>query len=824
MALAARLPLAAWRNEVCVRTIRIVGLDLTDWAAAGKVRAQVRLRPDTPGAALIDLATVTTAAAEGIKLESVAITDGVPTSTLALRINKTTMEALPYSGEIGDDSRFFWALQLNGVTRNLAEFWALANVMDSGDAPANRPASYGSAMRAPPPWAASTLTFADQTISVSIDGADILSSIASEARGYRDDTAAERQAAESSAQSSATSAGFAEEFAGPAYETVEAGEGATAEGYFFRVRMGTTPETYTRYQRTATGSVVAAPLASTAELASQGGAAIVKHMLATPGAVLYSLADLASQFVLPAQFGITGNGDETAKIQDAINYGALAGREVRLGGFTRLNVTGLTCPGGTNINLGETELFLMDGSNQPILRTAQDAFHGNRPTKKVRIVGRTPLNCNATGQDERGADGVWLAGVRFTGVDGLEFKIGVRGSKRFAIWLTNVTDFVVESEIFHDSGDPVHNKDGLHINGDSSNGRYHVIVHNGNDDAVALNADDNAPENDFGAPFTTEAISGPISDVSGYLLGINCLQGIRLLAAQNNIIGGTHVIRGGYSNYAFNFAPYGLGDGGRYEGVEIDADAEHYALDTLESSFGIILIPPTEQAYTKPSTIRLKQVVRRVRAEGVSSGENRYTMRIDAARAHIRVDYLEEQNAANPVGIYCGANFASKTESLRIDKWVRSGERVSADYLIQVAERRTIDTLSIGSVTLSLPIEKAAVQISGGQGAFVRNLSLGDMRPDLFDPAAAPVELASANGGQINLPECSPAYLSAPTYVVTGAQGDAPEVFPPRAKGTTAQRPPYVEAGYVYADTTLAKPVVKGIDGAWREVAQGGAV
>ena len=68
MALAARLPLAAWRYELCVRTIRIVGLDLTDWAAAGKVRAQVRLRPDTPGAALIDLTTVTTASAEGIKL------------------------------------------------------------------------------------------------------------------------------------------------------------------------------------------------------------------------------------------------------------------------------------------------------------------------------------------------------------------------------------------------------------------------------------------------------------------------------------------------------------------------------------------------------------------------------------------------------------------------------------------------------------------------------------------------------------------------------------------------------------------------------------
>ena len=70
------------------------------------------------------------------------------------------------------------------------------------------------------------------------------------------------------ASASATNARFAEEFSGPSYASVALGEAATTEGQFFRVPVGTTPETYTRYQRTAAGSVEAASLATTADLAS----------------------------------------------------------------------------------------------------------------------------------------------------------------------------------------------------------------------------------------------------------------------------------------------------------------------------------------------------------------------------------------------------------------------------------------------------------------------------------------------------------------------------------------------------------------------------
>ena len=88
--------------------------------------------------------------------------------------------------------------------------------------------------------------------------------------------------AQSAAAAAQTSARFAEEFSGPAYADIAAGEAATTEGQFFRVPVGTTPETYTRYQRTASGSVEAAPLATTLELDT------VSKRISTATAALYA--------------------------------------------------------------------------------------------------------------------------------------------------------------------------------------------------------------------------------------------------------------------------------------------------------------------------------------------------------------------------------------------------------------------------------------------------------------------------------------------------------------------------------------------------------
>ncbi|MFC3579137.1 hypothetical protein [Sphingomonas hylomeconis] len=189
MATAARLPLAAWRNELCVRTIRFVGLDLT----GVDMRMQIRLRPDAPGAPLIALATVTTASAEGLKLDSVTTVAGIPTSTVVLRINKTTMTnaaMVPYGGEPGADTGLSYAIQLGGTsvgaTRVYGPFIVLANVMDSDGAPTGLVSGYGNAASGMLPWSAAQLTFGDDVINISIDGIDLLAPLVAAAQAARD--------------------------------------------------------------------------------------------------------------------------------------------------------------------------------------------------------------------------------------------------------------------------------------------------------------------------------------------------------------------------------------------------------------------------------------------------------------------------------------------------------------------------------------------------------------------------------------------------------------------------------------------------------------
>lgn len=98
MANVAYLPIQVDRYGAAVRQIYIKGLDLSGIA----MRAQVRLGGDVPGAPLVDLQTVANGNAEGLRLVDVT-TDagGLPTSHVEMVINETTIEALPYSGELG---------------------------------------------------------------------------------------------------------------------------------------------------------------------------------------------------------------------------------------------------------------------------------------------------------------------------------------------------------------------------------------------------------------------------------------------------------------------------------------------------------------------------------------------------------------------------------------------------------------------------------------------------------------------------------------------------------------------------------------------------
>lgn len=83
------LPLTVQRGTPFVYRIDFPGLDLTTAGFA----AQVRLYRDQPGAPLISLIAAQPLA-EGLSIEVATDADGIPTSTLQIRINETTIEQL----------------------------------------------------------------------------------------------------------------------------------------------------------------------------------------------------------------------------------------------------------------------------------------------------------------------------------------------------------------------------------------------------------------------------------------------------------------------------------------------------------------------------------------------------------------------------------------------------------------------------------------------------------------------------------------------------------------------------------------------------------
>ncbi|QCB42989.1 SGNH/GDSL hydrolase family protein [Sphingomonas sp. PAMC26645] len=191
MATAASLTLDVWRNdELYEFPLRVRGPDLTGVA----MRAQVRLAPDTPGAPLVDLALVTNGNAEGIRLAGVSLVDGVFTNDVRIRLNKSTRQALPYAGELGDAALLALAFQIAGRTRLFGNMRILAHAIDSDAAPTSRPASYG-AQVSNAPSAGATLTIGtDDVVEVTIDGADLVSLSVVRAEDARDEAIAAQAA------------------------------------------------------------------------------------------------------------------------------------------------------------------------------------------------------------------------------------------------------------------------------------------------------------------------------------------------------------------------------------------------------------------------------------------------------------------------------------------------------------------------------------------------------------------------------------------------------------------------------------------------------
>lgn len=103
-----RRDLIANRWEPFVHTFDFEGFNLTGAA----IIAQVRLTPDASGSALIDLTTVGSVGTQGITITGTSTVGSVTTTHLSMRINESTMEALPAPTEVGDDLTLYWDMQI----------------------------------------------------------------------------------------------------------------------------------------------------------------------------------------------------------------------------------------------------------------------------------------------------------------------------------------------------------------------------------------------------------------------------------------------------------------------------------------------------------------------------------------------------------------------------------------------------------------------------------------------------------------------------------------------------------------------------------------
>jgi len=82
--------LTAYRWQPFVNSIEVEGVDL----GAASISLQLRLYPDALGDALLTLTRNDNPSAQGIAVRDSAIIAGLPTQTLQIRINETTLEQL----------------------------------------------------------------------------------------------------------------------------------------------------------------------------------------------------------------------------------------------------------------------------------------------------------------------------------------------------------------------------------------------------------------------------------------------------------------------------------------------------------------------------------------------------------------------------------------------------------------------------------------------------------------------------------------------------------------------------------------------------------
>ena len=457
MTSVAYLPIVADRYGPLVRHLYVVGLDLTGVA----MRAQIRFSGDSPGKPYVDLLTVTNGNAQGLRLVDVTTdAQGLPTSHVEIVINETTMEGLPYAGELGDAVQFAWDMQITlaGRKRRLAkgEFEITGDgVTGAEGAPINRPIGYGRPVQPiTSPWKAARLTFGEEQVTVQIVDAELVAPLALAAKTSADSAEADAALAGIAAASAQAVTRY--------FTTRAAGEAASVVDQAFATDDGAGNVIY--YKRTAGGSTEIGRAVTPGALAAPDGASRIGIGVRT---VAGKLADVVS---ITDFAGVDPTGTDPS--DEAIAAALAKGRTIRI-------PSGVTIKATQDIRLGSGQSLLGDG------RDSRIDLVSNRAGANVAIWlgdGSTVRSLAIREIGVTGRTGVYgtVFGVGISGcvVDDVE----VSGSSSIGILFINSTDVCVSNCYVHDT-----KADGIHAQrGSKRVAVTNCQIRNVGDDGIAF--------------------------------------------------------------------------------------------------------------------------------------------------------------------------------------------------------------------------------------------------------------------------------------------------------------------------------------------------
>lgn len=298
--------------------------------------------------------------------------------------------------------------------------------------------------------------------------------------------------------------------------------------------------------------------AETALHAAQDAAAPTDQMVANALASAESLSAAAVRAIVADAIALRPSGDTTGATDTARINTALTQGDVNIrGGRFHLNGS-VAIPSGRTLILEDAELYLVDGSNVPVVRNA-NIVRRTDPTADHDIgligIGQAYINGNPTGQTNQGDTvNYWLnQGVVFCGVTRLRVQ-GLRiSANKGAMQLIGCAHVRGGDLDFDQDGGTV-NQDGLDIGPDSFDIRLSGITGRCQDDPFSFFAKGTAwmiPPNTYRL---TEGGTGGdvrdvhISDVNVTAVNENC---IRLQAADGSTmerVKFTGVVSGGSGN------------------------------------------------------------------------------------------------------------------------------------------------------------------------------------------------------------------------------------------------------------------------------------